>query len=167
MHTPPRVFIASGEWGILLYIREDTLLIKMKFDWTDEMEELEEIERTTAKEANSKGTIRKATKEEAQTEWMFLDKFDKKNPTALIHRETKKGVKKFQELYGYIMKERYGDNVPHLAARNSPMEAVLTLKDVRAGRPFEGTDRDRAMRRLMKNEKAALKEWRMRKAGAV
>jgi hypothetical protein len=43
MHPPPRVFIASGEWGILLYIREEMLLIKMKFDWADEMEELEDI----------------------------------------------------------------------------------------------------------------------------
>jgi hypothetical protein len=54
-----------------------------------------------------------------------------------------KGVKKVQELYGYIMKERYADKVPRSAARNSPMEAVLALKDFRAGRPFEVTDRDR------------------------
>jgi hypothetical protein len=126
-----------------LHIREEILLIKMKFDWADEMEELEDIVRTIAKEADFKGTIGKATRNGAETEWMFFDKFDKKNPRALVYQETK-GVKKVQELYGYIMKERYADKVSR-SRRNSPMEAVLASKDFRAGQPFEVTDRDRAM----------------------
>jgi hypothetical protein len=100
MHPPPRVFIASGEWGILLYIREEILLIKMKFDWADEMEELEDIERTIAKEADFKGTIAKATKNGAETEWMFFDKFDKKNPSALVHREIRRESRKFKNSTG-------------------------------------------------------------------